>query len=128
MNPFFAKKSNAQVGSSAFQEEKDTIDATTANSGTVHASVAASGGGFSGAASFQVNYLTFVKILTRKLKLDSMENCISLMYKLNSQGDSGNEIPTILINLQDNLENFPFAIFLRKLFHISMKKLQFPRL
>ena len=80
MNPFFAKKSNAQVGSSAFQEEKDTIDATTANSGTVHASVAASGGGFSGAASFQVNYLTFVKILSRKLKLDSMGNCISLMY------------------------------------------------
>ena len=25
MNPFFAKKSNAQVGSSAFQEEKDKI-------------------------------------------------------------------------------------------------------
>lgn len=50
-----AIKSNAQVGSSAFAEEKDTIDSSTANSESHTVSVAASGQSFAVGASFQVN-------------------------------------------------------------------------
>ena len=46
-------KSNAQVGSSAFDEERRTLDSTTSDTTTATASLAASGQGFSMGASFQ---------------------------------------------------------------------------
>ena len=46
-------KSNAQVGTSAFEEERKTLDSTTAETFAASASLAASGGGFSLGASFE---------------------------------------------------------------------------